>query len=207
ANAMTFQGSVIGLGATSGAGAVPLFTTPRTVTRFALQIAMIASNASIQRFAAADARNDGKRKAALLLLGLGASTVILLPAALALLVFGPWVVARWTHGTVEIGLGMMLPLALSMLLAGLWMPLGNLLIALNRHTGYALVFTIVSLACVGAGALASAFAGITAMAWAIAALDLLMAAWIATRFAQGGIVSRAQMIDCLWELAGRMRSM
>ena len=153
---------------------MPLLSTARTVTRAALQLALIVSVASIQRFTVANAIDDHQRKALLAIAVFAVTAAILLPTAALLLLFGPAIVAAWTGGAVAPGLGLFVPLIVSMLLAGAWMPLSNFLVATNRQATFAHAYLALALAGVLAGTLAAPVWGVAAMAWALVAVDVAM---------------------------------
>ncbi|MCP5379737.1 MAG: lipopolysaccharide biosynthesis protein [Novosphingobium sp.] len=188
ANATLFQGSSAMLGSAGGPASVPALTVPRTLTRLALQIATIVSAASIQRFTVANARNDHDRMTSLLAVNLGVIGIVVLPAALIMIAAGPQLIAAWTGGNLTVSRWLITPLAISVVLAGIWTVLANALISLNRHTSYAFSYLVLSLSGVAVGGLLASKFGALGMAWAVAAIDFGMVVLICRIAGQAGVL-------------------
>lgn len=137
ANAMSFQGLTLLVGALFGPIAVALFNTYRTIARVAVQVTAIFSHALWPEFSR--------------LFGQGVSGVIdklfrrtsLLGAVQALLLslilyfISPWMLRVWTHNTIEFSPSLMFLMLLYAAVAGVWHIPRVLLMATNQHVGLA----------------------------------------------------------------------
>jgi O-antigen/teichoic acid export membrane protein len=137
ANALSFQGLTLLVGALFGPVVVALFNTYRTIARVAVQITAIFSHALWPEFsrlfgegAIVTIRQIFRRS-----FGLGAAQTLLLTA---LLYFGsPWLLKFWTHGEIEFIPTSMLLMLLYAAVGGIWHIPRVLLMATNQHTGLA----------------------------------------------------------------------
>jgi O-antigen/teichoic acid export membrane protein len=137
ANALSFQGVTLLVGALLGPIAVTMFNTYRTIARVAVQITGIFSHSLWPEFSR--------------LFGQGAKTTLrslfvrtsLLGAAQALLLslllyfLSPWMLQTWTHGAIEFVPTFMSLMLLYAAFGGIWHVPRILLIATNQHTGLA----------------------------------------------------------------------
>ena len=144
ANAIYLQGSAIALGAAAGAAAVPAFTATRTLSRLGLQACLMINTALMPEFSRAVARDDRRGMAVMVAATIALSLAIVIPVVLGLGVTGRTVVQLWTRGVIDPPVPLLLAVAASTLAIGLWYPLSNLLLAMNRHGGYALIFALLS---------------------------------------------------------------
>ncbi|MXP15380.1 hypothetical protein GRI44_11530 [Altererythrobacter confluentis] len=182
--AIQLQGTIMALGMAAGPAAVPVFTTVRTLARFAIQLTSVVNVASMPVFTHAAAQDDTARKADLVALNLTTALVVLLPAAMAIALAGPAVIRIWTGGAIIAPAALVAVMAASLVFGGLWLVLANLVLALNQHGRYSYAF--VGLACVSVGACAvlarsmgALGAGITAAGFDMAMLVMLV--WQARR--------------------------
>lgn len=158
---------------------VPVFTSVRTLTRFAVQLTAIVSNAIMPNFTVAAARDDRARQADLAALTVVASAITLVPAFVALVLLGPWLMAVWTGGAIAPPYWLIVALAGAMLANGTWIPLSNLLLAVNRHESFTYVFLILSGVALGLAYLLVRSSGIVGAGVAVLALEVAMLGWIA----------------------------
>jgi O-antigen/teichoic acid export membrane protein len=136
AQALFLQGTVAVVGLAAGSAAVPAFTTVRTLSRIGLQLTMIVNNAVVPEFTMAAASVDHTRRARLAFMSIASSAVILVPMFLVVVVGGPLVLKLWTHGAIHAPYALIVLMALTMVVNGGWMPISNLIFALNRHSQY-----------------------------------------------------------------------
>jgi O-antigen/teichoic acid export membrane protein len=134
AQALFLQGTVAVVGLAAGSAAVPAFTTVRTLSRIGLQLTMIVNNAVVPEFTMAAL--DHTRRARLAFMSIASSAVILVPMFLVVVVGGPLVLKLWTHGAIHAPYALIVLMALTMVVNGGWMPISNLIFALNRHSQY-----------------------------------------------------------------------
>lgn len=190
---MVIQGQVVALGIAAGAMAVPAFVASRTLSRLGLQIAQAAAHPIMPEFGAAAARAD--RPAALryfafvLLISGMISGIFALTLALA----GPQIIAAWSGGHITASADLTRIMALSALFGGIWNPVSNLILAINRQLQFSPALVV--LACIGFGTTLAtgAVLGSTAAAVAMAAIDLVMLV-IVLRFAFRNWASPTQLL-------------
>lgn len=166
------------IAAASSVAMVPLFTSVRTLTRFAVQVTAIVSNAIMPNFTVAVAQRDTARQADLAALAVVTSAVALIPAFVGLALLGPWFMETWTGGAIDPPYWLILALAGAMLANGTWLPLSNLLIAVNRHESFTYVFLALSACALGLAYLLVREMGVTGAGVAVLMLELCMLGWI-----------------------------
>jgi O-antigen/teichoic acid export membrane protein len=136
AQALFLQGTVAVVGLAAGAAAVPAFTAVRTLSRIGLQLTMIVNNAVMPEFTVAAASVDHSRRSRLAFMSIASSAMILLPMFLLVVTAGPWILKLWTHGAIHAPYALIVLMALTMVVNGSWLPISNLIFALNRHSQY-----------------------------------------------------------------------
>lgn len=133
ANALSFQGVTLLVGALFGPVAVALFNTYRTIARVAVQVTAIFSHALWPEFS----RSFGQggmaaierlyRRTSLL----GAAQALLL--SLVIYFMSPWLLRIWTHGAIQFVPSLMLLMLLYAAVGGTWHIPRVLLMATNQH--------------------------------------------------------------------------
>lgn len=191
--ALAIQGPVAVLGAIAGAAAVPAFTVVRTLSRAAVQVTTLVSVAAGPNYTAASAKGESERQAELVALSLGTALLVLMPAAVGLALFGPGIVEWWTGGTVVPSATLVALLAAAMLLNGLWVPLGNLMMAVNRQRLFSYAFLGLALANLAVVAVLAPSYGPVAAAIGAALLDLAMALWLVWQARRMGMIDGAAL--------------
>lgn len=137
ANALSFQGVTLLVGALFGPVAVALFNTYRTISRVAVQVTAIFSHALWPEFSrlfgqgATATLNGLFRRTSLL----GAAQALLL--SLVLYFLSPWMLQVWTHGAIEFVPSLMLLMLLYAAVGGIWHIPRVLLMATNQHVSLA----------------------------------------------------------------------
>jgi len=142
AQALFLQGTVLVVGWAAGSSAVPAFTAVRTLSRLAIQITSVVNHAIMPEFTVAAARLDHLRKARLAFLSIITSAIVLAPMFLAIVPGGKLIIRLWTHGTIQPTFGLILVMAISMVINGLWHPISILILALNRHAQFSYYYLI-----------------------------------------------------------------
>ena len=165
------QGQVIALGFAAGAAAVPAFVAARTLSRLGLQVAQALAQPLMPEFAAMAARGNRAGMVRYFVLVLAGSVTISVISALVLALAGSWIVGAWSAGHIVAPPGLMLVIALSALCGGVWNPVSNLMLAINRHGRFAPA--LLGLACAGliVTLATGAVWGATAAAIAMALVD------------------------------------
>ncbi len=145
AEALFLQGTVGVLGFAAGPAAVPAFTSVRTLSRIGIQLTMTVNRAVLPEFTIAAAAVDHARRARLAFLTIASSIVILFPMFVVVTTAGPLIVKLWTHGTIHPSYDLILLMALTMLVNGIWMPISNLIFALNQHAQFSYYYLAAAL--------------------------------------------------------------
>jgi O-antigen/teichoic acid export membrane protein len=137
ANALSFQGLTLLVGALFGPIAVALFNTYRTIARVAVQITAIFSHALWPEFSRLFGANAGLavrklfRRSALL----GALQALML--SIILYVAAPFLLRIWTDNSIEFVPSLMMLMLLYAAVAGIWHIPRVLLMATNQHVALA----------------------------------------------------------------------
>jgi O-antigen/teichoic acid export membrane protein len=205
AQASFLQGTAIALGAAAGPAAVPAFTAARTLSRIGLQITQVLTHALMPEFSAAFARGDRPAQARMIVATLLAAAVVCVPFALVLAVGGPRIVALWTHGVIHPSTGLMWAMAATVVLGGVWNPLSNLILAMNRHAGFSYPFVVLALLTMPVSYFLSAQMGAAGAGLSIALMDLAMC-MVIFRLGRRLFVSRAEMMAALTEMGTESRA-
>ena len=117
--------------------------------------------------------------------------VLIVPAALAMLVFGLPFIALWTGGTVQPSFALLALLVAAMVGDAAWGPLSNLLLAVNRHARFALFYLFASFASVAFGALLTTRWQAEGMAAAMVMLALAMTVFVWHQALRHGLIGSA----------------
>ena len=137
ANALSFQGVTLMVGALFGPVAVALFNTYRTIARVAVQVTAILSHALWPEFSRLFGQGGSAalerlyRRTSLL----GAAQSLLL--SLVIYFVSPLLLRIWTHGAIEFVPSLMLIMLLYAAVAGTWHIPRVLLMATNQHINLA----------------------------------------------------------------------
>ncbi len=137
ANALSFQGVTLLVGALFGPVAVALFNTYRTIARVAVQVTAVLSHALWPEFS----RLFGQGGFAALerlyrrtsLLGVAQSLFL----SLVIYFMSPWLLRIWTHGAIQFVPSLMLLMLLYAAVGGIWHIPRVLLMATNQHINLA----------------------------------------------------------------------
>lgn len=137
ANALSFQGVTLLVGAMFGPVAVALFNTYRTIARVAVQVTAVFSFALWPEFsrlfglsATAELSRLFRRSAML-------GTAQAISLSLLLYFFAPWILRTWTHGAIDFSPTLMLLMLVYAAIGGIWHVPRVLLMAINQHISLA----------------------------------------------------------------------
>lgn len=175
ANALSFQGVTLLVGALFGPVAVALFNTYRTIARVAVQVSAIFSFALGPEFSrlhgqgATDTLNSLFLRTSLL----GAVQALLL--SLILYFLSPWLLHIWTHGAIEFIPSLMLLMLLYAAVGGIWHIPRVLLMATNQHIGLAYWSVFVGVLAVGLAWLMGSELQVNGVATAMLVSELFIA--------------------------------
>ncbi len=205
ATALLLQGTVAALGFVAGAIAVPAFVTARTLSRIGLQGSQMLTTALMPEFGAATAQGNRRAVLRMFVAVLGTAAAIAVPFAVLLALAGPWIILHWSNHNIHVGEGLMLAIAASALCGGIWNPLSNLMLAINRQSEFAIAYAILAgLAVILTLALGASLGG-TAPALALALVDAAMLVVVA-RFAVRHWGSHGDWGRTMVELSDQARS-
>lgn len=205
ANAITYQGPLIAIGALVGPAAVPAFSVARTLTRTALQLIYRVNIASMPRFTVAHAQADRTRQNDLVLLNIAIIALLVIPAALSILMLGQPVIGIWTGGRVEAEWPLLLAMSAAMVFNALWLPISNLLLAINRHGSFSYAYFLSALGAVGLGLVLMRDSGVIGMAIAVLAMEAFMAAWVWREALRNAIIDYPGLSSGAWRIWPRLR--
>lgn len=171
AQASFLQGTALALGIAASKAAVPAFTATRTLSRIGLQIPNLLNHALMPEYSAAVARGNRHAQGKMLALTIASSALTLAPFALVLVLFGPRIVALWTHGVILASPSLTAAMAATVVLGGIWGPLSNFILAMNRHSSFAYSYVVLALVTMPAAYVLSRWMADTGAALAMIALD------------------------------------
>ncbi|MHC4044517.1 lipopolysaccharide biosynthesis protein [Bradyrhizobium sp. 23AC] len=173
------QGTTLALGAALSSAAVPVFTATRTFSRIGIQLTQLLTHAIMPEFSAAVARKDRRSEFLIVLLTVSVALAVALPFAILLVLFGPQLIALWTRQLIIPSRELIALMALTVVLGGFWNPLSNLILAINRHAGFAFPFLLLSALTMPVTFVCSRIMGPTGAALSVAFLDVIMCLVIA----------------------------
>ncbi|WP_395666719.1 lipopolysaccharide biosynthesis protein [Methylocella sp.] len=135
ANALSFQGVTLLVGALSGTTAVALFNTYRTIARIAVQVTAMFSHALGPEFSRL--YGEGGAAAVRRLYQRSAALSAAQSAALSLILYfvAPFLLEVWTHGRIPFVPGVMAWLLAYAAVGGIWHVPRIFLMSTNRHIG------------------------------------------------------------------------
>ncbi|WP_162789527.1 polysaccharide biosynthesis C-terminal domain-containing protein [Altererythrobacter sp. ZODW24] len=168
------QGTAIAIGAAGGAAMVPLYTSLRTVSRVGLQIMSTFVIPLMPDFTAAFAQENHGRVARIGGLVAALNVICGVIFGFIIAVFGADVLRVWTGGAIQPPQLMITLTGIAAALAVVWNPLGNLLLAINRHEAYSYVFVIGAALSIGMTYVLVGSMGVSGAAAAGVALEALM---------------------------------
>lgn len=137
ANALSFQGITLLVGALFGPIAVALFNTYRTLARVAVQITAIFSHSLWPEFSRLFGQGAMATVNRLFLRSSLLSAAQSLLLSLILYFLSPWMLRIWTHGAIEFIPSLMVLMLLYAAVGGIWHIPRILLMATNQHISLA----------------------------------------------------------------------
>lgn len=184
AQSLFLQGSAMILGITVSTAAVAIFTTVRTITRAGVQFTTLVNHALMPEAATAAALNQRLKLRKLFRLTVASSLIVTVPAATVLLLVGQQLVELWTAHAISPSYSLIAIMTAVMVVNGLWHPLSNLLLAINRQAAYSYIFLIAVLVALALGSALSRVFDEAGMAASILLLDLFMLQHVARHVRQ-----------------------
>jgi O-antigen/teichoic acid export membrane protein len=137
ANALSFQGVTLVVGALEGAANVTVFTAYRTIARVAVQIISIFSLTLWPEFSRLFGAGESAAVAALYKRSALLGSLSAIGLSLAVYAAAPWLLRFWSHGRIPfIGLDLAWLLAYAAVAGSAYVP-RTILLATNQHVGLA----------------------------------------------------------------------
>lgn len=205
ASALLLQGTVAALGLVAGAAMVPAFVAARTLSRIGLQGSQILTTALMPEFGAESAKGNQRAVIRMFVAVLGTASAIALPFAAVLALAGPWIVDIWSNNHIQASTSLMLAIAGSALCGGIWNPLSNLMLAINRQAEFAIAYAILAALGVALTLLLAPVLGGTAAGLALALVDFAMLV-VVGRFALKNWVKQQNLAEVSGELIQQARA-
>jgi O-antigen/teichoic acid export membrane protein len=205
AQSLSLQGTVAVVGLAAGAAAVPAFTAVRTLSRVGLQLTMIVNNAVLPEFTMAAASVDHSRRARLAFMSIASSAMILLPMFFVVVTGGPLLLKLWTSGAIHAPYALIVCMALTMVVNGAWLPIANLIFALNRHPEYSYYYLAAAAVSVLVSYPLVRWLGSPGAAVSLLALDCAMLARVWTRAMALEIFDPREVFETAMVTCGRLR--
>lgn len=143
-NALTFQGATLLVGHLFGPVSVTVFNAHRTLSRVAVQVNTVLSNALWVEFARLYGLGQRATLTDLYERALKTGSVVCIGLSAALYAVGPWLLRIWTHGRIQIDPTLSAALLVYAAISGAWNIPRVLLMASNQHTNLAKSFLAVS---------------------------------------------------------------
>jgi len=137
ANSFGIQGVVLTIGWNFGPAAAAIFATARMITRIPLQFSGLLTRASLPELTHALTAGNDSLVRRLMKLNMRATLTLMIPATLALGLFGPELLGILSRGEMALSRTAFSLLALAALATSLWTVLGTALMAVNRQGEYA----------------------------------------------------------------------
>ena len=142
--AMNFQGMVWIAGSVLGPTAAAVVGTVRTASRVVIQLIGIFSRAAMPLYSASYATEDKRTQNLLQRINTYLTVFLLVPGGILFAVIGNALVSLWTHGKIQSDQDFLVLMAIATVLHGIWFFRCNLLLAINQHTQFALLLTVLT---------------------------------------------------------------
>lgn len=177
-NALSFQGILLAVGAMLGPVAVVVFSTLRTMARFATQLMVAIQSGVWPELSRAHGASNRQVVRDLHRYCCQASVWITGTAAIGLAVFGNRILMLWTHGKVAMDTPVFLTLLLVAVVNSLWSSSVVALLATNQHERAAVVYLIATAISLPAACLLMHAVGLVGAALAMLGVDLVCAGFV-----------------------------
>lgn len=205
--AFSIQLMTVIVGARAGVAAVPVFSTVRTVSRIAFQMTAQICTAVMPLFGVAHSTGRRGDQGALVILAMGTTLAVLIPAMAVLVLLGPEAIAVWTGGTIVAPRLLVAAMGAVMLLDGAGLALSNLLLAINRHQSFALAYLLLATGALGLAWWWTPLLGPLGAALALMVLGALMLAQLVWAARRNGLLDGAGLREGVTVLRQRLAAL
>jgi O-antigen/teichoic acid export membrane protein len=184
ANALSFQGVTLVVGALGGASNVTVFTAYRTIARVAVQLISIFSLTLWPEFSRLFGAGKHQAVAALYRRSALLGSLAAMGLSLAVYVCSPWLLQLWSHGRIPfVAVDLAWLLAYAAVGGALYVP-RTILVATNQHVGLAawsLIVATLSVALAWGLGLLCGLVGVSISMFVAEVVNGVMCFWIADR--------------------------
>src|SRR5260370_34800356 len=139
-NALSLQGSLLAVGYALGPTQVVVFSTARTVSRFALQLVQMVNNTFEPEMSIAYGAGNYALTRTLLRRACQLALVVAVVIVFVMMTFGPWFLTHWTSGHVPPSRNLLTILLLFVVLYALWSTSSSPMTSTNHHHRLATVY-------------------------------------------------------------------
>jgi O-antigen/teichoic acid export membrane protein len=177
AGAFFLQGYPLVVNRLLGPAAVVTLTTIRTASRTLFQVVQMVSMASSSELSRTYGNKDWEGYLRLLKVLVAVTIGAAVGACLGLTLFGPWVIAKWTSGKVEVSHVIMFLFALSVAFQSGWSACGSVLVSTNMHHSFNYVYLCLTLAGLCVVNIVEHMFGFIGVPLTMVAVDCLLLCW------------------------------
>ncbi|MGH1330190.1 MAG: hypothetical protein ACRBBK_04865 [Paracoccaceae bacterium] len=147
ANSFGLQGIVLAIGWMISPAAAATFATARMLTRIPLQFSGLLTRAALPELTRSQTEGNSALTGKIMRLTIGLTLALMLPFTLLLILFGPAILTRLSHGEMASDAPLFAFLSFAALFAALWQAMSVRLIALNKQSGFAYAALALYLLC------------------------------------------------------------
>lgn len=173
-HATLLQGVVLLVGFGLGPQQAAAYVAFRTLTRVGIQFVSAINHPVMPEIAIARSAGQTARVERLVTWTVLASLVILIPGACVLIAGGSKILSIWTGNLIHVNFVVRTAMAILMVCDGVWLPLSNLLLAINRQSLFSPYFCALSIAALPATFIAGHFAGLVGIVAVLIAVSITM---------------------------------
>jgi O-antigen/teichoic acid export membrane protein len=177
-NAFSLQGMTIVVGAALGPIAVVIFSTVRTLTRFAYQMVDMITNSVWTELAVAFGAGDRPLARNIHRCACQASLGLSFAAILFLSLFGVPIYGAWTHHKLVMDVNLFHLLLVEVLANSLWFTSSVVPLACNRHERQAVIYVIATALSLPAAYILMLWLGLTGAGISLLLVDLCMIGYV-----------------------------
>ncbi len=177
-NSFNYQGMTIIVGATLGPISAVMFSTLRTLTRFATQTVYMVANGIWPELSVAFGAGNRQLARNIHRCACQASLGLCFAAVLFLVVFGDGIYGHWTHHKVVMDHRLLYVLLMEVLANSFWFTSSIVPLACNRHQRQAVVYLVATAVSLPAAYLLMSWLGLVGAGISLLIVDLCMVGYV-----------------------------
>jgi O-antigen/teichoic acid export membrane protein len=181
-NALNIQGVVFIVGLALSPTVAAMFGTARTISRVPIQVVGMLTRASLPEITIAHTRSDQGKLNRLVASNILAVLLVSVPAAIAIVLFGPAVLSLLSRGRLSGSIALFVLLVVVMALQTLWNTVGGFLVSLNLQHRFAYVYIAVSAVACAAICFTARYLGVDSVLVLMIAVDAIMTVVVIRRW-------------------------